>query len=141
MTKKEQGGCMAREMRKWMAALLALTLITGSAPVYGEEQFVDVAEDIQEESRQDIDRAREGAFSSEEFTSGEKRSFRGRFCQSLADEATEPEEVYDVTEEESLFEDVQDTNAQSEEYLTGLKVYAGNSVKYAFGNEPQGGSG
>ena len=31
MTKKEQGGCMARKMRKWMAALLALTLITGSA--------------------------------------------------------------------------------------------------------------
>ena len=53
MTKKEQGGCMAREIRKWMAALLALTLITGSVQVYGEEQFVDVAEDIQEESRQD----------------------------------------------------------------------------------------
>ena len=47
MTKKEQGGCMARKMRKWMAALLALTLITGSVQVYGEEQFVDVAEDIQ----------------------------------------------------------------------------------------------
>ena len=125
MTKKEQGGCMARKMRKWMAALLALTLITGSVQVYGEEQFVDVAEDIQEESRQDIIEP-EDIFSSEEFTSGESEAF-GEDSADLADEATEPEEVYDVTEEESLFEDVQDTNVQSEEYLTGLKVYAGNS--------------
>lgn len=116
---------MARKMRKWMAALLALTLITGSAQVYGEEQFVDVAEDIQEESRQDIIEP-EDVFSSEEFTSGESEAF-GEDSADLADEATEPEEVYDVTEEESLFEDVQDTNVQSEEYLTGLKVYAGNS--------------
>ena len=125
MTKKEQGGCMARKMRKWMAALLALTLITGSASVYGEEQFVDVAEDIQEESRQDIIEP-EDVFSTEDFTSGESEAF-GKDSSEFADEATEPEEVYDVTEEESLFEDVQDTNVQSEEYLTGLKVYAGNS--------------
>ena len=125
MTKKEQGGCMARKMRKWMAALLALTLITGSASVYGEEQFVDVAEDIQEESRQDIIEP-EDVFSTEDFTSDESEAF-GKDSSEFADEATEPEEVYDVTEEESLFEDVQDTNVQSEEYLTGLKVYAGNS--------------
>ena len=91
MTKKEQGGCMARKMRKWMAALLALTLITGSASVYGEEQFVDVAEDIQEESRQDIIEP-EDVFSSEEFTSGESEAF-GEDSAEFADEATEPEEV------------------------------------------------
>ena len=125
MTKKEQGGCMARKMRKWMAALLALTLITGSVSVYGEEQFVDVAEDIQEESRQDTIEP-EDVFSTEDFTSDESEAF-GKDSSEFADEATEPEEVYDVTEEESLFEDVQDTNVQSEEYLTGLKVYAGNS--------------
>ena len=105
---------MAREMRKWLAALLALTLITGSAPVYGEEQFVDVAEDIQEESWQDT-KEPEDVFSSEDFTSGESEAF-GKDTADFADEVTEPEEVYDVTEEESLFEDVQDTNAQSEEY-------------------------
>ena len=126
MTKKEQGGCMARKMRKWMAALLALTLITGSVQVYGEEQFVDVAEDIQEESRQDIIEP-EDVFSSEEFTSGENEAF-GKDSSEFADEATEPEEVYDVTEEEFLFEDVQDTNAQSEEYLTDLNVYVSDSV-------------
>lgn len=117
---------MAREMRKWLAALLALTLITGSAPVYGEEQFVDVAEDIQEESWQDT-KEPEDVFSSEDFTSGESEAF-GKDTADFADEVTEPEEVYDVTEEESLFEDVQDTNAQSEEYLTGLKVYVNDSV-------------
>ena len=113
MTKKEQGGCMARKMRKWMAALLALTLITGSASVYGEEQFVDVAEDIQEESRQDTIEP-EDVFSTEDFTSDESEAF-GKDSSEFADEATEPEEVYDVTEEESLFEDVQNTNVQSEE--------------------------
>nr|WP_294524375.1 PQQ-binding-like beta-propeller repeat protein [uncultured Blautia sp.] len=102
---------MAKGMRKWLAALLALTLVTGSAPVYAEEQFVDVAEDMSGESIQDTEEP-EDVFSSDDFSAGDS-DFSG-------------DEYGDF--EEELFEDVQDADTQSEEYLTDLKVYASSSV-------------